>query len=222
VTEIVFADRRDAGRRLGEALRSEGHVAPGALVAGIPRGGVVVAAEVARVTGAPLRAVLARKVGAPHRPELAIGAVGPDGTAIFDEELVVRLGATREWLAQAAEKERAVLAERAARLPAVLQRAEAEGRRVIVIDDGVATGATAAAVGAWLGGVGAARRVLALPVGPPATVAQLAEIYDDVVTLAQPSYFFAVGQWYRDFTQTTDDEVIELLSSYSAGGSGGA
>jgi putative phosphoribosyl transferase len=207
----VFADRRDAGRQLADSLRARGLAEPGAVVAGIPRGGVVVAAEVARVTGLPLRAVLARKVGAPGRPELAIGAVGPNGTALFDDNLLRRLRVDPDWLHRAADAERAVLAERAARLPGVLTASELDGRTVIVIDDGVATGATAEAVGAWLRHSGAGRRVLALPVGPPDTLRRLAAGYDDVVTLARPASFLAVGQWYRDFAQTTDDEVVELL-----------
>lgn len=211
--DTVFADRRDAGRQLADALRVRGLAGTGAIVAGIPRGGVVVAAEVARVTGLPLRAVLARKVGAPGRPELAIGAVGPNGTAHFDDNLLRRLRVDPDWLQRGAEAERAVLAERAARLPGVLTASELDGRTVIVIDDGVATGATAEAVGAWLRHAGAGRRVLALPVGPPETLRRLADGYDEIVTLARPARFLAVGQWYRDFAQTTDDEVTELLDA---------
>jgi putative phosphoribosyl transferase len=211
--ETVFADRRDAGRRLTEALQARGLAEPGAIVAGIPRGGIVVAAEVAPQTGLPLRAVLARKVGAPRRPELAIGAVGQDGTAHFDDKLLRRLRVDPDWLERAAQQERAVLAERAARLPGVLTASELARRTVIVVDDGVATGATADAVGAWLGHAGAERRVLALPVGPPETLRRLAGSYEEIVTLARPSHFLAVGQWYRNFDQTTDDEVIELLEA---------
>jgi putative phosphoribosyl transferase len=209
----IFADRRDAGRQLADGLRARGLVEPGAIVAGIPRGGIVVAAEIARVTGLPLRAVLARKVGAPGRPELAIGAVGPNGTAHFDENLLRRLRVDPDWLHRAAEAQRAVLAERAARLPGVLTAPEVAGRTVIVADDGVATGATAEAVGAWLRHAGAGKRVLALPVGPPETLRRLADGYDEIVTLARPARFLAVGQWYRDFAQTTDDEVSDLLEA---------
>jgi putative phosphoribosyl transferase len=211
--DTVFADRRDAGRQLADALRVRGLAEPGAVVAGIPRGGVVVAAEVARVTGLPLRAVVARKVGAPGRPELAIGAIGPNGTAHFDDNLLRRLRVDAEWQQRAAEAERAALAERAARLPGVLTAEELDGRSVVVIDDGVATGATAEAVGAWLRHAGAGKSVLALPVGPPETLRRLADSYDEIVTLARPARFLAVGQWYRDFAQTADDEVTELLEA---------
>src|SRR5262249_41583588 len=177
--------------------------------------GIVVAAEVARVPGLPLRAVLAHKVGAPGRPELAIGAVGPDGSARFDETLVRRLRVDSDWLERAVDKARAALAERAASLPGVLSADEVAGRTAIVVDDGVATGATADAVGAWLGHAGAGRRVLALPVGPPETLRRLADSYDEIVTLARPMHFLAVGQWYRDFAQTTDSEVTELLETFA-------
>jgi putative phosphoribosyl transferase len=212
VREIVFLDRQDAGQRLGAALRDRELGDEGMIVAGIPRGGVVVAAEVARQLGVPLRAVVARKLGAPRQPELAIGALGPDGAVLLDESLVARLRVDEEWLERAVAAERAELASRTAQFPGVVTAADVDGRVVIVVDDGVATGATAAAVGAWLGHAGAGRRVLALPVGAPATLRRLEHVYEDVVVLAQPRYFMAVGQWYRNFSQTTDAEVIELLS----------
>jgi len=212
MSEIVFADRREAGARLGALLTERGFGGSGTIVAGIPRGGIVVAAEVARELAAPLRAIVARKLGAPGQPELAIGALGPDGSALLDETLVARLGASQAWLERAVTAERAELESRTRQFPGVATATEVAGRTVIVVDDGVATGATAAAVGTWLEHAGAARRVLALPVGPPSTLARLAHAYDEVITLAQPSHFIAVGQWYRDFDQTTDAEVVELLS----------
>ena len=212
MSEIVFADRREAGARLGALLTERGFGGSGTIVAGIPRGGIVVAAEVARALAAPLRAIVARKLGAPGQPELAIGALGPDGSALLDETLVARLGASPAWLERAVAAERAELESRTRQFPGVATATEVAGRTVIVVDDGVATGATAAAVGTWLEHAGAARRVLALPVGPPSTLARLADAYDEVITLAQPSHFIAVGQWYRDFDQTTDAEVVELLS----------
>jgi putative phosphoribosyl transferase len=211
MSDNVFADRRDAGRRLAGALETRGLAEPGAIVAGIPRGGVVVAAEIARAAHLPLRAVLAGKVGAPGRPELAIGAVGTGGSAHPAEQPVRRLRADRDWLERAVNTERAVLAERAARFPGVLTADELAGRTVIVVDDGVATGATADAVGTWLGHAGAERRILALPVGPPDTLRRLEDSYDQIVTLARPTNFLAVGQWYHDFAQTTDAQVTELL-----------
>jgi putative phosphoribosyl transferase len=213
MSETVFADRREAGRRLGAALAELGFAEPGAVVAGIPRGGVVVAREVADELGVPLRAILARKLGAPHQPELAVGALGPDGTVLLDESLVSRLRIGADWLERAAAAERAELAARVERFPGVVRREDVADRTVIVVDDGVATGATAAAVGSWLAHSDAARRVLALPVGPAATLQWLEERYDELLALARPHNFVAVGQWYRDFVQVTDDEVVALLSA---------
>ena len=206
----VFADRADAGRRLAAVLRDRR--LGDTVVAGIPRGGVVVAAEVAAALGAPLRAVVARKVGAPGHAELAMGAVGPDGGRVVDETLARRVGATDRYIEQAVAAARAEVEVRLAALPGVLGREEAAGRTVVVVDDGVATGATAAAVGRWLATTGAASRLLALPVGPPETLLALRADYDDVVSVQTPPFFVAVGQWYRDFRQVTDDEVARLLS----------
>ena len=208
-----FGDRVEAGRRLGEDLRARGLGAEDALVVGIPRGGVVTAAEVARVLGAPLDVALARKVGAPGNPELAIGAVGPDGTPVLDEDLARRVGANDEWLARAVEKEQHEVAERERRFRGGRPPLDVAGREVIVVDDGVATGSTAAAVARWLSGAGAQRRVLAVPVAPPQTARRLAPAYDDVIVLATPASFFAVGEIYVDFRQVTDDEVRQLLST---------
>jgi putative phosphoribosyl transferase len=211
---VRFADRVEAGRRLGEELRSRGIGVDGAIVLGIPRGGVVTAAEVARVLGLPLDVALARKVGAPGNRELAIGAVGPDGTAVIDESLARRVGATGDWLTRAVEAERQEVVDRQSRFRGDRPPLDVAGRETIVVDDGVATGSTAAAVAGWLSGAGARRRVLAVPVAPPTTAAQLAEAYDDVVTLATPPAFFAVGEFYVDFRQVTDDEVRQLLTAF--------
>ena len=208
-----FADRVEAGRRLGEDLKARGLGAEGALVLGIPRGGVVTAAEVARVLGAPLDVALARKVGAPGNAELAIGAVGPDGSAVIDEDLARRVGATDEWLARAIERQQQEVAERELRFRGDRRPLDVAGREVIVVDDGVATGSTAVAVGRWLAGAGARRRILAVPVAPPQTVDRLGSAYDEVYVVATPLTFFAVGEFYADFRQVTDDEVRQLLGS---------
>jgi len=221
---IVFADRIDAGRRLAARLSEQPnpdapHASPDAplpdaIVCGIPRGGVVVAAEVARALGLKLRAVVARKIGAPRQPELAIGAVGPDGTAVLDEELCRQTGADERWLAAAVARARDEVQARVAAMPGVADADTVRGRTVLVVDDGVATGSTAAAVGRWLRAAAASRRILALPCGPPDTLARLRDDYDEIVALTAPRDFVAVGQWYRAFPQTTDDEVRALLTRY--------
>jgi predicted phosphoribosyltransferase len=182
-------------------------------VLGIPRGGVVTAAEVARVLVLPLDVALARKIGAPGNPELAIGAVGPDGAAVIDEDLARRAGATDEWLTRAVEREQHEVAERQRRFRGDRPPLDVAGRQVIVVDDGVATGSTAVAVARWLANADARHRVLAVPVAPPQTAERLANAYDDVVALATPPAFFAVGEFYADFRQVTDDEVRALLNA---------
>jgi putative phosphoribosyl transferase len=208
-----FADRAAAGRALGEELQRRGIGADGGIVLGIPRGGVVTAAEVAGVLGLPFDVALARKVGAPGNRELAVGAVGPDGTAVIDEVLARRVGATEPWLAQAVDVERREVTDREQRFRGDRPPLDVAGRVVVVVDDGVATGSTATAVGRWLSGAGASRRVLAVPVAPPQTAEQMAATYDDVVVLATPAHFFAVGEFYVDFRQVTDDEVRHLLAT---------
>jgi len=206
-----FADRGEAGRRLGEELKARGIGDGESVVLGIPRGGVVTASEVAGVLGARLDVALARKVGAPGNPELAIGAVGPDGSAVIDEELARRVGAPPDWVARAIEREQHEVADRQRRFRGDRPPLDVGGREAIVVDDGVATGSTAVAVGRWLAGAGAGRRILAVPVAPPQTAERLAQAYDDVVALATPTAFFAVGEFYADFRQVTDDEVRQLL-----------
>jgi putative phosphoribosyl transferase len=208
-----FADRNEAGRRLGEELKARGMGGDDALVLGIPRGGVVTAAEVARVLGAPLDVALGRKVGAPDNPELAIGAVGPDGAAVIDDDLARRVGATDEWLARAVENEQQEVVERQRRFRDDRPPLDVTGRQAIVVDDGVATGSTAVAVGRWLAGAGARQRILAVPVAPPQTAMRLGDSYDEVVVLSSPAAFFAVGEFYANFRQVTDDEVRELLNA---------
>ena len=205
-----FADRTDAGRRLAVLVRRA--VPEVDIVCGIPRGGIVVAAEVAAALHVPLRAVVARKVGAPAHPELALGAVGPGGAVVLDRALARRAGADEAFLKRAVAAARAEVDARLAALPGVATRAEMAGRTVVVVDDGVATGATASAIGQWLATTDATRRILALPVAPVDAVAPLEADYDDVVVLDTPPQFVSVGQWYRDFRQVTDDEVARQLA----------
>src|SRR5205807_7384723 len=132
---------------------------------------------------------------------------GPDGTAVIDDDLARRVGATEEWLARAVETQRREVVERQQRFRGGRPPLDVGGREAIVVDDGVATGSTATAVGRWLAGAGARRRVLAVPVAPPQTAERLAHAFDEVVVLATPTAFFAVGEFYADFRQVTDDEV---------------
>jgi putative phosphoribosyl transferase len=204
----MFADRVDAGRRLGTRVREVLGASPDRLVLGLPRGGVPVAAEVARELGASLDVLVVRKLGAPSQPEVAIGAIGPDGAVLLhahgralDPETLDRI--RRRELA---ELERRVRAYRGDRGPLVL-----EGRRVVLVDDGIATGATALVAVQAARAQGAAEVVVAAPVAAPDARDAVAAVADRVIVLAAPERFWAVGEWYDDFRQTDDAEVVRLL-----------
>ncbi len=183
------------------------------MVLGLPRGGVPVAFEVAHALGAPLDVLVVRKLGLPWQPELGVGAVGEDGVLVRNNDVIARTGLTDSQLAAIIERERAVVIERAERFRAGRPPIELEGRTVVIVDDGLATGGTARAAVAVARARGAAKVVLAVPVAPADTVASLARAADDVVTVATPVHFSAVGPWYRDFTQTTDAEVVSILGA---------
>jgi predicted phosphoribosyltransferase len=203
-----YADRHHAGSVLAGDLTDHG----GALVLGIPRGGVVVAAVVARALDGDLDVAIARKVGAPFNPELAMGAVGVDGVALLDEATVRALGVSAadvdaEVARQTEEARRRLAVYRGGRPPL-----DIPGRTVIVVDDGVATGATMKAVLMEVRRQSPRRLICAVPCAPPQTIGELTALADEVVCPLQPPTFMAVGQWYRDFTQVTDDEVVALLA----------
>lgn len=206
---MVFDDRHEGGRRLAKRLRDLADDAP--VVLGMPRGGVPVAYEVARELRASLDVVVVRKVGAPHNPEYGVGAVGEGTVTLFDDERLASLGLQRDDLDEAVSSERGELEERVERYRDGRPAAPVAGRTVIVVDDGLATGVSATAAVRVLRTRDPHRIVLAVPVGPPASVERLEEVADEVVCLHAPPSFMAVGSWYRDFSQTTDDEVVELL-----------
>lgn len=204
-----FLDRRDAGRRLGDLLSGTRFERP--VVLGLPRGGVPVAAEVAAVLAAPLDVLVARKIGHPAQEELGVGAVAEGLAAPVYSELVTQLGLTPDDLEgptrrARAEVERQVALYRAGRPPAAV-----EGAEVVVVDDGLATGVTARAA------LRAARRrrperlMMAAPVCARGAPSSLAGLADDVVCLLLPAEFVAVGQWYEDFSPTTDEDVLRTL-----------
>ena len=208
MSEILFLDRRHAGRRLAERLEGYRHDDP--IVLGLPRGGVVVAAEVARALGAPLDVVVARKIGAPFEPELAIGAVAPNDIVLIDrpdrfsEKIVTHLvEIEREEMKRRIRLYRGENRE----LPLI------EGRSVIIVDDGFATGLTAQAAALAVQKEEPRHLVMAAPVGAHEAVRRLREIVDDVVCLLLPENFFAIGQWFVSFEQVSDDEVVALLHS---------
>jgi putative phosphoribosyl transferase len=208
--ERVFRNREEAGQLLARAL-TEYAGREDVVVLGLPRGGVPVAAEVARVLGAPLDVLVVRKLGAPGQEELAIGAIGEGGVRVLNERLVRDLGLSREAIDRIAGREERELERRVAAYRGGHEALEVEGKTVIVVDDGVATGATMRAGLQTLRALGAARIIAAAPVGAADSVALLQEDADDVVVLEAPAWFSAVGQWYEDFGQTSDEKVRDLL-----------
>jgi putative phosphoribosyl transferase len=210
---VMFKDRKEAGRKLAARLLRYQDQQP--IVLALPRGGVPVAYEVAVALNAPLDIIVVRKLGAPGQPELGIGAVvdGDYPQSVLNEDVVRMLNVSDEYLAREVAQELQEIRRRQARYRGGRASAALVGRTVIVVDDGIATGAT---VRAALRGVRRARPkrlVLAVPVAPPETVESLQCEVDDLVCLQTPTYFHAVGQFYDDFRQTTDEDVIALLDT---------
>ena len=206
-----FRDREDAGRRLAAVVVRSDPDGAGTVVTGLPRGGVPVAYEVARALDAPLDVIVVRKLGAPFQPELAVGAIGEEGVRVENED-VARSGVVRAADIEDVERdERAELERRAAHYRGDRPPLDLARRCVVVVDDGVATGSTARAACVVARGRGAARVVLAAPVVSRPALRTVRSVCDDVVYVAAPDPFFAVGEWYQDFSQTTDDEVTQLL-----------
>lgn len=206
---MIFQNRVDAGRQLADRLRSLADER--VVVLGLPRGGVPVADEVARALGAPLDVVVVRKLGAPTHTELAMGAIGEDGVRIINDEIVGLLRIGTEQIAQVERRERIELQRRAELFRAGRSRVPVAGRKVVIVDDGLATGATARAACLVVRAHGAAHVVLAVPVAPFGWEEKLGDAADEYVCLFAPEDFGAVGQFYVDFRATSDDEVIECL-----------
>ena len=215
---MAFRDRGDAGRRLAVALARYKDEHP--LILALPRGGVVVAAQVAAALDAPVDLILVRKIGVPLQPELAMGAV-VDGEApvIVRNEDVIRIaGITEAEFKSVCESELAEIERRRQRYLGSRERLDIGGRVAIVIDDGIATGATTRAALTAARARGPRKLILAVPVAPKDTLALMRELADDVVCLEQHDEFGAIGFFYSDFRQTSDREVIEILARYSPHG----
>jgi putative phosphoribosyl transferase len=210
----VFHDRAEAGRRLAEALAA--YRGQDALVLGIPRGGVPVAAEVARDLKAELDLVVARKLGAPFQPELAIGAVTANGGLFLDQETVEALGITENYLHDVIHRESEVAHQREERFRGAKPAPRVEGRTVLVVDDGLATGATMRAAVRSVRKRRPGKLVVAVPVGSHHACAMLWPEADELVCLTMPEPFYAVGLYYADFAPVDDREVQRILDEFAA------
>lgn len=211
---MLFADRADAGQQLAEALRPLASSDP--VVLGLPRGGVPVAFRVAETLGAVLDVIVVRKLGVPYHPELGFGAIGEGGVRVISEDIVRRGGVSDADAAAVERAEETELLRRARAFRGDRPRVSLAGRTVIIVDDGIATGATALAACEVARAQGAARVVLAVPVAPPDAAERLGGRVDELVCLSTPHGFAAVGEWYRDFGQTPDEEVVSLLARGAA------
>lgn len=208
-----YRDRDDAGRRLADLVVERIGDDPVDLVAGVPRGGVIVAAPVAAVLGVDLDIAVARKLGAPGQPELGIGAVALAGPPILNKALIGRIGVDDETLEAIVAAERAEALRRERLYRSGRDVLTLDGKVVVVVDDGVATGATVVAVARRMRAAATSRVIIAVPVAPPETIAALEREADEVICLLSPHGFRAVGQWFDDFAQVADDDVVAALDA---------
>jgi putative phosphoribosyl transferase len=207
----MFRDRRDAGRRLAAGLgRYAGR--RDVLVLGLPRGGVPVAAEVAAALGAPLDVFVVRKLGVPGREELAMGAIASGGVQVLNDDVVRQLGIPERAIERATAAEQRELERRERAYRGNRPPPDPRGKVVVLVDDGLATGATMRAAVRAVRRLDPGRVVVAVPVGAATTCEEFAGVADEVVCATEPDPFLAVGHWYEDFSQTTDDEVRDLLA----------
>jgi predicted phosphoribosyltransferase len=218
MTPTIFANRRDAGRFLASKLSHYANHSD-VVVLALPRGGVPVGYEVARALNVPLDVFMVRKLGAPQQPELAIGAIATGGVRVVSPELIDRLGVTRQQLEAIAADEEAELERREREFRGDRPSPSLDDKTVILVDDGLATGSTMRAAAAALRQQHPAKIVAAVPTAAPDTCEEFRNVVDEVICGITPDRFLAVGQWYEDFSQTTDQEVRDLLIQAAEAGS---
>lgn len=210
----MYKDRSDAGKQLVPLLKAyRNHKET--IVLGLARGGVVTAYEVAKGLGLPLNVIMVRKVGAPDNEELAIGAITETGEGIFNDHLIALLGVSTDYIKREVEKQKLLAQERLSRYRANCPLLNLKGKIVILVDDGIATGASMRVAIKSVKQLGAKKIVLAVPVAAPDSLQGLEKEVDEVVCPSKPLFFQAVGVFYREFEQTSDEEVIHLLSEFA-------
>jgi putative phosphoribosyl transferase len=205
---MIFKSREEAGRLLAKKLKNYGK--ENCLVLAIPRGGVVIGAVVAKTLSCALDVIITRKLGAPGNPELAIGATTSKGGIVLDRELIDRLGATQDYIHREHRKQLAE-ARRREKLYSRGEEPDLAGKTVILVDDGIATGATIEAAIAALREGNPKKMIIAVPVAPPQAVGRLKHQIDDFVVLSTPESFLAIGEFYSSFPQVSDEEVVKIL-----------
>lgn len=208
---MLFKDRIDAGKQLAAALKQYAND-DGTIVIALPRGGVVIGFEVAKALNLTLDIVCPRKIGAPSNPELAIGAITETGDGILSDMLIEQLGVSEEYIKNSIKKEKKEALWRLNHYRKNRPPRNLKDKKVLIVDDGIATGSTMRAAIKTVRAESAKEIILAVPVAPPDTIEKLKKDVDKTICLASPSSFFAVGQFYDFFEQTTDEEVITLLS----------
>lgn len=211
----MYANRSQAGTVLAGLLAARGY--DKVVILAVPRGGIVVAEPVARRLGARLEVLVTRKVGHPANPEVAVGAVMADGTAVLDRRIIQAHAIDQEYLDEAVAREAAEVRRRMVAYSGSDNPPAVAGRTALVIDDGIATGYTIRAAISWLKTLAPAKIVIAVPVAPPETVTELAGSVDEVICPLQPADFMAVGMHYHAFDQNTDEEVLAILRAVNAG-----
>ena len=210
---MLFKDRREAGSQLASKL-TQYQGLKNVIVLGLARGGVVTAAEVADALHAPLNVIVVRKIGAPDNEELALGAIAEHGEGIFNEELIGLLGVSPHYLQREVERQKLILKSRLDLYRGSAPAPELKGKVVILVDDGIATGASMRVAIQSLRQAGVKKLVMAVPVAAPDSLERIAQEVDETVCLASPHQFGAVGFFYRSFEQTSDEEVVRLLARH--------
>ncbi len=212
----MFIDRKDAGVQLAERLKGHANE-KGALVLALPRGGVVTGAEVARRLKIPLDVLIVRKIGHPFQTELAVGAVSETGTVELNQSIISASGVSKAYIDEEVSTQKKEIMRRVELYRGGREIAPLEGRTIILVDDGIATGATLKAAIATLKRGKIGRLVVAIPVAPPETAGEIGRMADEFICLETPSSFMAVGAHYQDFVQVTDEEVVKLLQQSAVG-----